>query len=730
MPWRHATDPSIALTDRFSLDMIYCIITKARMLQCCSHRYISFIPQLLATAASAAIAYPALGQDIHPAAPTEDIVVTAMSRDKTNLMAGVAVMSDASLNEARRPSLGDTLASLPGVTSSGFGPAAARPVLRGLGGDRLRILTDGIGSFDASASSADHAVSINPMTADRIEVVRGPTALLYGSSAIGGVVNVIDNRIPRRVPTEAVHAEGDLGYGSAASERTAGVALTGDLGGRLVAHVDGNWLKAGDLRTGGYILSAPLRAEALSSGDLGVTGNATLRGKIANSAVRTWSAAAGLAWIDDDGSNIGMSVSRHDSLYGIPNRWPTTAPVPQAAPAEGDVRIDMQQWRYDFRAEIAASGGWIDRLSLRAGYADYRHAELGSDGVIGTQFFNKGMEARLDLAQAKRGSWTGTTGAQVFKRKFNVVGAEKFLPATQVTQWGLFTLQQLDFGRLLAEFGGRIERSNAQAQADAYLGTPAVARHYTAFSASAGAQYEVVPDWRLGVNLTHSERAPNAEELYANGPHAGTLAFEIGDPTLGLEKSNGAELTLRGRTNGFKVDVSAYYNRYRNFVYQAPVGVRIEALPVYHVFQGRAVHQGFEVEIEHQLGYLGSFALSTDIMADYVRATVEGYGPAPQIPPLRILAGLMAKSNLVDMRAEIEHVTAANRTALEEAPTNDFTLVNLSSSWRPWGDDAPLTLRLSVNNLFDVTARRHSSLLKDYAPLAGRDIRVGAAITF
>ncbi len=690
----------------------------------------SLLPLLLASAASVAIVPTVAAQSAHVAEPTDDIVVTAMSRDKANLMAGVAVMSDATLNEARRPSLGDTLASLPGVTSSGFGPAAARPVLRGLGGDRLRILTDGIGSFDASASSADHAVSINPMTADRIEVVRGPTALLYGSSAIGGVVNVIDNRIPRRVSTEAVHAEGDFGYGSAADERTAGVALTGNLGGGLVAHLDGDWLKAGDLRTGGYILSDPLRAAALNSGDPEVAANAALRGKLANSAVRTWSAAAGLAWIADNGSNIGVSVSRHDSLYGIPNRWPTTAPDPDAPEAEGNIRIDMRQWRYDFRAEIAAGGDWVDRLTLRAGYADYRHAELESDGAIGTQFFNKGKEVRFDLIQAKRGAWTGVTGAQLFNRKFNVVGAEKFLPATDVTQWGLFSLQQLDLGRLRAEFGGRIERSNAKAQADLDLATLADRRRYTAYSGSAGMQYEVISDWRLGLNLTHAERAPNAEELFANGPHAGTLAFEIGDRDLGLEKSNGAELTLRGRAGGFKVDVSAYYNRYRNFIYQAPTGAEIEGLPVYQVLQGRAVHQGFEVEVERQWGQIGHFALSTDVMADYVRATVKGYGPAPQIPPLRVLAGLSAKSDLVDLRAEVERVTAANRSAPAETATSDFTLVNLSSAWRPWGQDAPVSLRLSVNNLFDVTARRHSSLLKDVAPMAGRDIRVGAAISF
>jgi iron complex outermembrane receptor protein len=438
---------------------------------------------------------------------------------------------------------------------------------------------------------------------------------------------------------------------------------------------------------------------------------------------------AGLAWIDANGSNIGVSLARHDSLYGIPNRLQITTSVEGVAP-EGDVRIDMRQWRTDFRAEIVAGGPWIDRLKLRAGYADYEHAELEPSGEIGTQFFNKGMEVRFDTVQSTRGGWSGSSGAQFFSRQFEAVGAEKFLPPSQTDQFSLFTLQQFDFGRLKAEGGVRLERNVARASADNDLATSALSRRFTSYSGSIGALYEVITDWRFGVSLTHAERAPNAEELFSNGPHAGTLAFERGNPNLAKERSNGAELTLRGRMAGLTVDVSAYYNRYENFVYQAPTGENIDSLPAYQMLQGRAVHKGFEVELKQQLGVLRGFALSTDVMADYVRATVAHYGPAPQIPPLRVLGGVEARSDLVDLRVEVEHVTAANRLAPVETATADFTLVNLSSTWRPWGEDAPLSLRLSVNNLFDVTARRHSSLLKDDAPMAGRDVRLGAAVRF
>ncbi|WP_232476047.1 TonB-dependent receptor [Flavisphingomonas formosensis] len=650
----------------------------------------------------------------------QDIVVTALSRGRSDVLSGVSVLSAENLAEAKRATIGDTLAHTPGVSSSSFGPSAARPVLRGLQGDRVRLLTDGIGAFDASGTSVDHAVAINTLTAERIEVVRGPSALLYGSGAIGGVVNVIDSRIPTHVPNEPVHAEVDANYGSAAKERNIAGTIDVPLGGGFVAHADGSWLKTDDLETGGYILSKALRAEAAASPDAGIRALADLKGKLPNTASKTWNVAGGLAYIGS-GGNIGFSVSHLDNFYGVPIRYSLDPNAEAEAP-----RISMRQTRLDLRAQVNTGGGFLDKITLRAGYGDYRHDELEQDGSIGTSFYNKGMEGRLEFVQSHHGAWSGAFGVQAVNRDFRVVGDEKFLPPSHTEQEGFFTVQQFDFGKVKAEAGARYELTNAQATADPVIGNPNLSRTFNSFSASAGASVGLVGTWRVGVNLTHTERAPTVEELFANGPHGGTEAFEIGLPNAKLEKSNGAELTLRGQGSRYSLDVSLYYNRFSNFLYQLPTGAIEEDLPVYAMAQNKATLYGFEAQGTLTLAELTNAKIVADAMADYTRATVRDYGPAPLIPPLRVLGGIEYQSDPIDGRIEVEHVWDQHRTAPLETSTPGYTMVNASIAWRPMGKDGAVTLRLMGNNLLDVDARRHASLLKDYAPLAGRDIRVGA----
>ncbi|USI72112.1 TonB-dependent receptor [Sphingomonas morindae] len=666
-----------------------------------------------------AAAAPADGR--HETVPT-DIVVTANARSRKDILSSVTVLSGETLQEIKRASIGETLASQPGVSATSFGPTASRPILRGLGGDRIRVLTDGIGSFDASATSADHAVAINPLTADRIEVIRGPAALLYGSSAIGGVVNVIDSRIPRRVPQEPIHAALDAGYGSAAQDRNVAGAADLPIGGHWVAHVDGSFDKSGDLETGGFVLSAPLRAQAAASDDPAIRALGGLRGKIPNTQARSWSVAGGLAYINDGGS-IGLAVTRTASLYGVPIRYSLDPAIEDEQP-----RIDLRQTRVDFRAELTPHGPWLDTLRLRAGYADYRHDELEPDGAIATTFLNKGMEARLDFVQAKRGAWSGESGGQILTRDFSAIGDEKFLPPSHAEQYGLFTLQRLGLGALKLEAGGRIEHQDANAAADATLGNPRLERRLTTYSGSVGAGYTVAPGYRLGLNLTHSERAPSVEELFSNGPHGGTQAFEVGDTGLGKEKSNGAELTAHGGGTGYSIDLSAYYNHFSNFIYQTPTGEVRDDLPVYAYRSGAANQWGFEAAGEATLARLAGFTIKADGQADYVRITIRQVGPAPLIPPLRLRGGLSAGSDHWDLRGEAEHAFRHDRIAENETETPGYTLVNAAIAYRPRGTESPITLRLQANNLFDVVARRSTSLLKDYAPLAGRDIRLGVSV--
>lgn len=698
---------------------------------------------LLATAAAPALAQtapapPPRTSDHHQTIPPE-IVITALSRNREELGA-VSVLSGAELEAAARTTIGETLARLPGVSATSFGPNASRPVLRGFQGDRIRVLTDGIGSFDASTSSVDHAVAINPLIAERIEVLRGPAALLYGSSAIGGVVNVLDRRIPRSLPDEPVHFEADLDYATAAEERRASGVLDVPLGGGLVAHVDGAYAKTDDLRTGGFLLSRPLREEAAASDEAEIQELAELRGEIPNTASEFSEFAGGLSYIGDGGS-LGFSVTRLDNRYGVPQRFELEHEEHEEEEGEegeeheehehADVRIDMRQTRFDLRAEVETGGGFLDRIRFRGGYADYRHFEIeGDEGEIATRFFNDGMEARIEFLQARQGAWGGAFGAQYLTRDFTVVGEEAFLPPTETEQGGVFAVQTFDFGGFRAEVGGRYEHTDVAATEFELLGTPAQRREFNAFSASLGGNVALAEGWRVGLNLSHTERAPTVEELFSAGPHLATQAFEVGDPSLSKEKSNGAELTLRGRGGGFNVEVSAYYNDFDNFIFQAPTGEEEDELPVFAYAASGAEQWGLEGEVNVTLAELAGGRIVADAIGDYTRVTLKEIGPAPFIPPLRVLGGLEFQSDRFDARAEVEHVTGQDRIAEFETSTPAYTMTNARIEWRPMGRDGLVSFRLAANNILDVTARRHASFLKDYAPLAGRDIRVGASIRF
>lgn len=692
---------------------------------------------LLATA----LTPPALAADEAPAddrhAPVStDIVVTgSIRRDRIDALSGVSVMQGAELVQATRPTIGETLEHTPGVSATSFGPSASRPVLRGLQGERVRVLTDGIGSIDVSNTSVDHAVVVNPLLAERIEVLRGPASLQFGSSAIGGVVNVIDRRIPRTMPDEPIHFDGIASYGSAANERSGSGSVDVPLGGKFVIHADGSYLKTGDLRTGGHILSPLAREQALASSQLppdpdaeepiDFAATAAIKGKLPNSASKTWSAGLGAALITDTG-NLGVSYSHYDSLYGVPIRYATEPGQEQEAP-----RLDLKQDRFDFRAEVDTGGGFLKQIKARGAYATYRHFELEEDGSVGTAFYNKGLEARLELVQADHGGWKGASGVQYFSRDFNVVGDEAFLPKNTSQQFGLFTLQQLDIGKAKLEAGARYEHSRLVArptpdQPQFFAGS----RTFDTVSASLGASYALADDWRIGVNALRTVRAPSAEELFANGPHAGTQSFEIGNPDFKTERSYGVEAVLRGKGPGYTLEASVYHNWFSNFIYEDQTGAIEDGLPVFQSYQGKARFYGFELQGTATLATLGEVSIVADGLADYVHATIEGVGPAPRIPPLRLLGGIGARSPKIDGRVEVEWTAKQDRISAFETPTDGYTLVNAELNIRPWGEERPLSFALSANNLFDVVARRHASFLKDFAPLAGRDIRVTAKVSF
>ncbi|HYI43336.1 MAG TPA: TonB-dependent receptor, partial [Sphingomicrobium sp.] len=617
-----------------------------------------FAPALLAGAA--VIASPAYAQSAQPVSPSpsqhvdehthhhggEEIVVTGHLVRELDILAGKSVLSGADLQRDMKPQLGDTLVKLPGVSATSFSPGASRPVLRGFQGERIRVLTDGIGSIDVSNTSADHAVTIDPLTSERIEVLRGPAVLLFGGQAIGGAVNVIDKRIPRIIPKSGFHVDATGALSSAADERSIGAAADVALGkSGVVVHVDGSYRRTSDLRAGAYILSPALRseqleiaAEELEEGHAEEAEEAlelaNQRGEIPNSATEQKTAAAGFALIRD-GFNVGASVSLFDSNYGVPMR-PGAHHHHQGDEPEDEhggeehgaapVSIDLRQVRGDVRGEFEVGTGFIETARVRLGVANYEHTEFEGDEV-GTVFKSEGLEGRLELVQRDRDGWRGATGAQYFHRDFSAVGAEAFLPANTTSQLGLFTVQEFHLGKLGLEAAARIERSRAEATG------AGVERSFTALSAAAGASYPLAQHVEVGLNLSRTERAPSPEELFSNGPHIATQAFEVGDPGLRKESSVGGEVYFRVDRRDLELALTAFANRFDDFIYEAATGEEEDELPVFRYFQRDATYYGFEAEVSAELFRTGPFRIVGDLVADYVRATVRRAGPVPRIPP-------------------------------------------------------------------------------------------------
>jgi iron complex outermembrane receptor protein len=666
------------------------------------------------------------------------IVVTGVRRAAGDVLGGVSVLDKEQLLHDTRPSIGETLQSQPGVTASSFGPTASRPILRGLQGERVRVLVDGIGSLDLSSSDPDHAVPINPLTAERIEVLRGPSALLFGSSAIGGVVNVIDTRIPRTVPTKPIKMDAVLNYGSAANERSGNLSVDVPLGGHFVAHADGAYSKFDDLHVGGHLLSPDLREQAEASPDREIQELAELKDKLPNTGGRLADVAGGLAYVDGD-VNIGLSVTHHTFTYGVPIRLSLDPEIEAEEPT-----LVGRQTRADARVNVPLGDGFFKIFEFRGGIGKYHHDELEEDGSVGSSFRTRAGEMRADVVQNERGGWGGTSGIQFSRQRIFLAGDEKYLPDSTNRQLGLFTLQSLVLGKVRLEGGARIELAKLHADEDetiaehaeevgveSDIGAVPLSRTFTPISASLGANYEFSPGWRAGLSLSHNERAPSIDELFSMGPHGGSQQFLVANPDLKKEASNGIELSVHRTSGPIHVQGSIYYSRFKNFIYLAPTtGTDPDGLPIYDYRQGRANYYGFEIGSDAKFGKALGIDWGGEVVADAVRATIKNFGPAPQIPPFRVLGALTGSRGQIDGRLEVERAAAQHRTAPNETDTAGYTLVNASLDYHPFAANPELTLSLQGNNLFDVVARRHSSFLKDYAPLAGRDIRLSARVSF
>jgi iron complex outermembrane recepter protein len=639
-----------------------------------------------------------------PAPPIEEIIVTgAYDRSQIDILQSTSVLKAEELQRDMRATIGDTLLRLPGISASSFGPAASRPVIRGQQGERVRVLTDGIGSIDASNTSVDHAVAGETLTAERVDVLRGPATLMFGSSGIGGVVNIIDGRMPSRLQEEDMRGTATALFSSAATQWGVSGTINAKLSPGFVLHADASYRDSGDTRIGGPAISTQYAAQ------LGLDRADFTARKLVNSDFLSKSFGVGATgYTNGDEDFFGFVVSRFLTNYG--------------SPIEETVRIDLQQTRLDMKAGLTFDDGFFGQAKFRFGWADYKHVEL-DEGEVGTTFLNKGWESRLDLVQ--RSGAFGAVGLQYAKRDFRAIGDEAFVPRNLTQQLGLFTLQEFDLDSLKLEASARFEHVKSEAN------EINLKRSFNVFNASAGGSYAVSDGLKLGATVTRAVRAPSPEELFANGPHIATGVFEIGDVALRSEKSWNAELSVQAQYDRFNLHTAIYHSWFTDYVFEQYTGAIIDALPVVQFGQAKVRYLGFEVQANVKIYENAGRSLELDLTGDYVRATNATIGsPLPRIPALRLRSGVAFASESFDVRGDVEWVNKQTRIAAFELPTDGYTTVDLSATWRPFGKAAGVSLLLEANNLLDAEIRRHASFTKDRVPAAGRDIRLSVRLGF
>lgn len=690
------------------------------------YRSLTAIP-LYAAAAMAGAAEEPLESSL------EEVVVSApLDRSEEQMARPVSVLKGEALHLRVEPTIGRTLQQEPGVNSQSFGPGVGMPVIRGQTGPRVRVMQNGIGNGDVSNFSPDHANSVEPVQAERIEVLRGPSTLLYGSGAIGGVVNVIDNRVPEKPPEHPLGGALEQRYDSALGQTSTALKLDGGTG-NVAVHLDGFYRDSGNMQIGGWAIDeAAARATDPALAEVPVLQNT--KGFVPNTGANAIGGTAGLSWVGEDGF-AGAAINHLNNDYGIP---------PDGAGGE-PIRIDLEQTKYDFRAGLDQPFEFAESLRLKFGYTDYRHTEM-EGGVPGTTWLNESFENRLELVHKPLGPLRGTVGFQSVNSDFKAYGEEAVVPQSTIANYGLFAVEAFDIGPVTYELGARVEHQSIQPQGNQ-------ARDFLPVSGSASALWKIDNANQLSLAFTQSQRAPSVQELYTDGVHHATRAYEIGDPNLQKEVSYNLDLGYRFKQDWVRAEFNVFHNWVNDYIYERNTGQIYEGeeeeehgheegheeehhhgegLPILRASQADAIFKGFEAKAVFPLMENPYGVLDLTLFSDYTRGEFVDGGDVPRMPPLRY--GLQLdyafdshwSANLRLTRGEPQDRPGAN-----ESDTPGYVLLNLGVHYQATAfDTAKVLVFARANNLLDDNIRNSTSYLRNFAPEPGRGAELGLRVSY
>jgi iron complex outermembrane receptor protein len=722
-------------------------------------------------AALLAIASFAAAQDaVQPAASpkpaqtaeTERVVVVggAIEQSETDKAQSVTILNENNLKQKAGPTLGDTLSNEPGVAGSGFSAGASRPIIRGQADNRIRVLNNGTEVFDVSNLSPDHAPSVSALLSQSIEVVRGPATILFGSGAIGGVVNVTDNVIPVEQPPTALSGEVDGRFDSANLERTGAIALTLSPAKHWVFHAQVLVSRTDDRSIPGFALDERIRATLtpVQLANNGFGGNPFET--VPNTYVKTKDYAIGGSYVWDKGY-VGASFTEFLSVYGVPDDPEVDDPT---VPPDR-VRLDVDKRQVNVRSSIVDPFPWFSTVNAKFVYTDYRHDEIDGQ-TIGSTFLTNGVDSRLELVHKPIGLFDGSIGGQFFYKELSVLGDESFLQPSQTTEIAAFIFEELKLNnQVRLQFGARIEYQTIHIDSSdpglTSLTSPDQQdQNFLPVSGAAGILYDFAEGWQVAVNGTYSQRAPTAEELFARGPHDATFQFIIGNPTLSVEKNVGIDVSLRKTAGAVTGSISAFYNHYDGFIDFAPTGAVEDGLQVFVYTPKTAEFYGAEARADFHLLPLTLTKMRDEdakdaksvknfvtgeqsesqknpndlylrVQGDYVHATDLDTGePLPRITPLRFSISLNYETEKWNASIEGQRVAEQDRVAPFETSTPGYTFLNATVGYKFQVGPTHNYVYVRGNNLTDAEARDHLSFLKEVLPLAGRGVVVGFRTTF